>query len=189
MLPFTHNKQLTVINLLSGPGAGKSVTAHFLTAFMKARQLKVEYVHEHAKECVWNNMGHDTHNAGGIFTEQDYMLANQHQLLRRLVGRDVKYAVTDTSLLLGLAYAPDWYPPELKPFLLSLYHSYTNINVFIDRGDIPYEVEGRNQTVTESYEKDMETKSILIDNNIPFFMVVQQAGHHEGAAEQIMQLL
>lgn len=182
MISYEHNKKLTVINLLSGPSSGKSVTAHFLVAHMKAKGFKVEYVHEYAKECVWNNMGHDSHGSGGVFTEQDFMLANQNQLLRRLVGRDVDFVVTDTSLLLGLAYAPDWYPPELKPLLLSIYNSYNNINIFIARGDIPYEVEGRNQTAEEAFAKDMETKNILIDNNIPFVTITQKLGDHQHVA-------
>lgn len=170
MKSFSHNKSLTVINLFAGPGAGKSVTSLFLAAHMQTRNKKVEYVHEYAKTQVWDKRMTDT---GGIFTEQDYIGAHQHNMIRRLVEHDIDYVVTDTSLLLGLAYMPDWYPKSYKPFLLDVFNSYTNINVFIDRGNIPYVAAGRNQTYEEALQKDQEVKQLLSDNNIPYFTVTQ----------------
>ena len=175
--------------MLSGPGAGKSTTAHFLVGHMKAQGMKVEYVHEFAKDCVWDNRSHDSHQSGGIFTEQDYMLANQNNMLRRLVGRDIDFVVTDTSILLGLAYTPTWYPPSFTKFLLDVYHSYDNINIFVDRGDIPYVTEGRNQTSDEALTKDKEALDILTNNNLPYYVVTQKVGSPDSAALQILDII
>lgn len=170
MIEFKHNKKLTVINLVGGPSAGKSTTAYFLTGHMKAMGMSVEYVHEFAKGCVWDKMSDDT---GGVFTEQDYITINQHRLIRRLVAHDIEYAVLDTSLLLGLVYVPEWYPSTYKAFILELYHSYNNIVVYLDRGDISYEEAGRNQTEDEALEKDRGVLQVLEDNNIPFHYIRQ----------------
>lgn len=170
MLPFSHNKKLTVINLFAGPGAGKSVTALFLTAHLQAMGKKVEYVHEFAKTQVWDKRMTDT---GGIFTEQDYIGAHQHNLIRRLVEHDIEYVVTDTSLLLGLAYMPEWYPPTYSAFLLEVFNSYNNINYFIDRGNIPYVETGRNQTHQQALDKDDEVRRLLKDNGVEYTMVIQ----------------
>jgi nicotinamide riboside kinase len=189
MKSFEHNKTLKVINMLGGPGAGKSSVSHALVSAMRSTGYKAEYVHEYAKECVWSNMGHDSSNSGGIFTEQDWMLAHQNHLLRRLVSRDVEYAVQDTSILLGLAYMPDWYPQSFKQFLLDTFNSYTNINVFVERGDLPYVTEGRNQTAEEALEKDNAVKRLLSDNGVEFFTVSQVVGNPDLVAQQILSQL
>lgn len=186
MIDFNHNKKLTVINLLGGPGCGKSTTAHFLAGHMKAEGMKVEYVHEFAKSCVWDKRDDDQ---GGIFTEQDYITGNQHQMIRRLVDHDIDYAILDTSLLLGLVYAPDWYPKSYKPFLLDLYNSYNNIVVYLDRGDIEYVAAGRNQNEAEAKEKDQESLKVLTDNAIPYYYVRQYTNKRDAAAIQILDLI
>lgn len=189
MISFEHNKKLTVINLLGGPGCGKSSVAHFLMGHMKARGYKVEFVHEFAKDCVWENGHHDPHNAGGVFTEQDYMLANQHRMIRRLVDKDIEYVVTDTSMLLGLIYAPEWYPSTFAPFLMDVYNSYNNVNVLIDRGDIPYVEVGRNETAAQATQKDNESLQMLHKHDIPFYTVRQEMGKVDAAALQILDII
>jgi nicotinamide riboside kinase len=159
---FEDNKKLTVINMFAGPSVGKSATAYQLAGKMKASGLKAEYVEEFAKGEVWESKHH-------IFTEQDYFLAGQHRLIRRLVRHDIDFAVMDSSMLLGLAYIPEWFPASFKPFLLDVYNSYDNVNIYLDRNpNIPYVQAGRNQSPEEAYQKDKEILALLDGENIKY---------------------
>lgn len=185
MKDLIHNKKLTVINLMGGPGCGKSATAYFLAGYMKVRGMKVEYVPEYAKGCVWDNMWDED---GGVFTEQDFITANQHRLIRRLVNHDIDYVILDTSLLLGLIYAPSWYPASYKTFLLDLYHSYNNVVVYLDRGSIPYVEDGRNQSAEQAKEKDNESLHVLDEYGIPYHYLIQDEVVG-GSASKILNIL
>ena len=157
-----ENKKLTVINFFGGPSVGKSTIAPLLFGKMKKKGYKVEFVHEFAKDCVWESMSH-------IFTEPDYIFGQQHRMIRRLVRHDIDYAIVDSSILLALLYMPDWFPKTFEPFLLEVFHSYTNINIFLERNPaIPYIEAGRNQTEEQAKQKDVELKELLHKHSIPY---------------------
>jgi hypothetical protein len=165
MASWEDNKKLTVINFFGGPGSGKSTCAAEVFAKMKKQGMKVELIHEIAKDFVWEKMGH-------IFREQDYITAHQHRLQRRLVGHDIDYVVIDSSLLLGLFYLPEDFPPSFRQFVLDVFNSYDNINIYLRRNDeIKYIQEGRNQTEDEALEIDSKVLQFFWDNGIPFFDV------------------
>ena len=50
-----NNKKTIVVNLLAGPGAGKTTCAWEIASELKKRNLETEYVPEYAKEFVWEN--------------------------------------------------------------------------------------------------------------------------------------
>lgn len=157
--PWADNKKLTVINILGGPGVGKSTVAAELFANMKKKGMKVELIHEIAKDFVWERWDH-------IFREQDYIFAHQHRLQRRLVGHDIDYVVIDSSLILGLFYTPDDFPPSFKQFLIDVYHSYDNMNIFLQRSDqIPYVQSGRNQNEEQARDIDQQVFNFLMTNS------------------------
>lgn len=167
------NKKLKVVNLLGGPGIGKSATAYSLSGLMKKRGMKIELIHEFAKELVWEKAHH-------MFTEQDYIFAQQHRLIRRLVQHDIDWAVTDSPLLLELLYMPEWFPKTFPPFLMEVFDTYSNINIMLERNpDIPYVAEGRNQTQAQAIEKDNELKLLLKQLAVPYtsFMVTNSHEH------------
>lgn len=178
-IPFQNNKKLTVVNLLAGPGCGKSVLAAKLFAKMSCKDYKVELVHESAKDFKWEDWEH-------IFPEQDYISAHQHRLIRRLVRHDIDYAVTDTSLILACIYAPDWYPRSFKPFILDIYSSYDNINILLERNpDLPYKQPGRNENKEQAMQKDQELVQLLDTHHIPYHRV--KAG--KGALKAVMEIV
>lgn len=165
LLPIQNNKKLTVINLLAGPGCGKSVLAARLFAEMSCEDFSVELVHEAAKDFKWEDWDH-------IFPEQDFISAQQHRMIRRLVRHDIDYAVTDTSLVLACIYAPDWYPRSFKPFILDIYSSYDNINILLERNpELPYKQPGRNENKEQAIQKDRELVELLATHHIPHHKV------------------
>jgi hypothetical protein len=164
-VPLTSNKNLTIINLLSGPGSGKSVLRADTFSLMKKQGIQVEEVTEFAKDLVWDQRFH-------MFHEQDVILSEQYQRFRRLVLSNIRVCITDTSLLLGYVYAPKDYFPTFFPHMLAQYHSFNNINIFLKRGDFKYEERGRNETKKEAIEKDFEVlDKILMANELPFHLL------------------
>lgn len=163
--PWADNKKLTVINFFGGPGTGKSTTAAELFALMKKMGYRVELIHEIAKDYVWERWDH-------IFREQDYIFAHQHRLQRRLVGHDIDYVILDSSMLLGLFYMPDDFPPSFKVFLREVFDSYTNINFYLQRGsNYRYVQAGRNQTEEQALQLDRDIVAHLVRDKVPFHVI------------------
>jgi nicotinamide riboside kinase len=186
MKPYSENKKLKIIEMVAGPGAGKSATSYFLAGHMKARGYKVEYVPEFAKSMIWDSRNQSN---GMIFTEQDFMLAMQNNMFRRLLDHDIEYVVTDTSLLLGLIYTSSWYPKSFEPFLMEVYNSYKNITFFVDRGDIPYIEDGRNEDEKQAIQKDRDALTLLKDQNIPFYTVIQSTSQVDRASLEMLSTI
>jgi len=168
MSTFADNKKLTMIQLLGGPGIGKSSIAPKLFAIMKENGHNAEFIHEVAKGLVYDNAPH-------MFYEQDWIFAHQHRLQRRLVDYGVQYAVTDTSIILGLFYMDPSFPQSLGKLIEDTYNSYTNVNVILDRNpNIPYQQSGRNQNEQGAIEIDVKIRQYFDEHHIPYFSV--QAG-------------
>ena len=90
------NKKTLVVNLFSGPGAGKSTIAAELFAKLKWEGIDCELVTEFAKELVWEQR-HDT------FRNQIYIFGKQHQMVFRVLGK-VDVVVTDSPFILSAVY-------------------------------------------------------------------------------------
>lgn len=161
--PIAKNKQLTVINLFAGPGAGKSVTRAGVFVKLKLRGENVEEVTEYAKDIVYEQRYN-------LFTEQDFIFAEQHRRQRRLIAHDVKYTITDSPILLSLLYRPSDYYKTFEAFCLEVFHSFNNISIFIDRPE-KYEQQGRNEDEAQAKEKDFQMMELLWTRNIPFYVV------------------
>lgn len=176
---YEDNKKLTVINLYAGPGAGKSTLASAVFSEMKRHNFNVEFVHEFAKDCVWEQHAQ-------IFTEQDYIFAHQHRMIRRLVDHDVDFAIVDSSIVLGLLYMPSWYPTSFTQFVLDVYHTYDNINIVLQRNpDFGYDATGRNQTVDEALVIDQQIVQLLASHGLPYHSVVND----QTAVSQIIEIV
>lgn len=164
------------INLFSGPGAGKSTTAAGLFFEMKTRDMEVELVTEYAKKLVWQQR----HNT---LKDQFYVTAKQNHRMSVLKDQ-VEYCITDSPIILGMFYSPNYYPGTYKEFILDVFNSYDNLNIWIERTK-KYNPIGRNQTEIEAREADKGIRKILDDNGIPYFKVM---GDHT-APQQILELI
>jgi len=153
---------IRVINVLGGPGAGKSTTAAGLFFEMKKRQIEVELVTEYAKDMTWEKR----HN---VLSDQLYILAKQNRRVQRLAGQ-VEWVITDSPVILGMVYkSPDYYP-SFDTFVMEVFNSYDNHNFLIGR-DFAYQAAGRNQTADEAVEVDNVIKDMLDEKQIPYHRV------------------
>ena len=152
-----------VINLFGGPGSGKSTTAADLFALMKWNNYNVELVNEYAKELTWEKRNL-------ILDDQLYVTAKQNSKLWRIKDQ-VDWAITDSPLILGQAYArPDYLPNHFCNLIHEVYNSYQNINILLVR-EKPYHEVGRNQTKEEAINLDRRIKEILDVFQYPYIEV------------------
>lgn len=160
-----------VINLLGGPGCGKTAVAHGIMADFKRDGESVEYVNELAKDLTWEGRSL-------ALDDQLYVLAKQHRNMYRLLGK-VKWIVTDTSLLLGAYYVHDSYHkfdiyrrqriiPLVAELAKEYFDCYDNHNFVVDRGVKPYETAGRRQSEEEARQIDDDIKKMLDQLGVPW---------------------
>ena len=158
-------RRTRVINLISGPGAGKTSVSAYLFYNLKIRGYCVEYVSEVAKQLVWTRDFETLNN-------QHYVSTQQYKLLKSLVGL-VDFIITDGPLTGGLYYNRFNQDntsniDKTEQSILKWISEFDNINIFLDRGSIPYEKEGRYQEETEAKQIDTVLQLLMNKNSIPF---------------------
>lgn len=169
---------MRVINLVAGPGVGKSTTASGLFYNTKIRGVNAELVDEYAKQLTWD----ERHNT---LEDQLYILAKQNRKLVR-INEKVELAITDCPLLLGLVYAKSNYFTHFKPLVLELFNSYDNIVYYLERG-FEYSEVGRNQTLEEACRIDENLYGMLVENEVPFTMVPARDGYVSFIMEDLIK--
>lgn len=157
-------RNLKVINIFGGPGTGKSTTAAYIFHDMKCSGKNVELVTEYAKDMVWEGRGN-------ILADQLYMAAKQNRKLERLVDQGLEMAITDSPLILGALYQPPGYYSLFEPFLVEVFNSYKNFNIYLKRST-EYNPLGRNQTLEEAVIIDEQNLALLEKHNINIDLVM-----------------
>jgi hypothetical protein len=147
-----------VINMVGGPGTGKSSTAAGLFFLMKCSGIRCELVTEFAKELTYDDNWTD-------LKRQIYVLAEQERRQRRLRDK-VDFIITDSPLLLSIAYVTN--PIELdavKHSAQSLWENYDNINFALTRAK-PYHRFGRSQSEQEARALDHKLLSEVFKDEV-----------------------
>lgn len=153
-------KTTVVVNLLAGPGAGKTTCAWAIASELKKRGIETEYVSEYAKELVWDG---NLTMLDGSYQHQRALFEEQDRRVKRLLGK-VDVVVTDSPALLSLMYIKE--PNrEFTQTVLERFTNQQNFNLFINRGK-DYQQTGRLQTLEESIAIDNSIKGFLKENNI-----------------------
>lgn len=151
---------MIVINLLAGPGAGKSTNAAGLFSLMKRNYFNCELVLEYAKDLTYEERFEAR-------SDQLWVLANQNKRLRRLV-RQVDFAITDGAILNSIVYAgPDFYIPDFDNVVLATHNQYNNINFYLERTK-KYVPIGRDQTEAQAKALDSSVKDMLRRHQVDF---------------------
>lgn len=152
---------MRVVNLLGGPGTGKSTTRSLLFGLMKLGGHKVEDIPEFAKELTWEK-------SWGLLGNQRLVFATQEHRLHRLIG-NVDWAITDSPLPLSIIYGRDRFDdPEWHAEVWRTFDGYDNVNVMLERVK-PYQTYGRNETEDEARIIDNRIRR-LMDERIDYFV-------------------
>lgn len=168
-----------VVNLIAGPGAGKSTLAYGLMSLLKSRGHKAEYVPEYAKEITYRRDWTLLANQNAVTTEQD-------SRLRALLGQ-VDWIVHDTALPLGLMYAePPFNEKWFERRVWDLYEGYRNFTIFVKRVK-PYQSYGRKQSEEESNVLDKRIYDLFGPDRIDLTVEGKEGAEH-GAYQALMEL-
>lgn len=147
-----------VINLLAGPGAGKSTTAAAVFSLLKLHGINAELVTEIAKDFTWEQRLKTLRNQYYVWAKQ------QHRFWR--VKDDVDIIVTDSPLFFSLVYG-EQKPDSFYQLVMEEFNSYNNMNYYINRVKV-YNEKGRNQTEEEARNLDDAIKFKLRENRIEY---------------------
>lgn len=167
-----------IINLFAGPGAGKSTTAARLFALMKEAGLNVELVTEYAKDLTWDK-------SWEVLNDQLLVTAEQNHRIERLVGT-VDWIITDSPILLGLAYLKEPWPGFGK-LVIDLWQSRYNHAVILHRTK-PYMPIGRREDEESAKVLDDVTHT-LARYYTPSNRLWEIDGSHDGTAELLEKLV
>lgn len=164
-----------IINLIGGPGVGKSTVASGLFHQLKLKRISCELIVEYAKEITWENNQE-------LLENQIHVFAEQFRRQWRLIDK-VDYVVTDSPLVLNSVYFEyyltkyrdsvkfsDDYIELSKTFFDNSFLQFNNKNFFLHR-EIEYEEQGRNQPISEAVELDEKilTKLMNLDQEFQIF--------------------
>ena len=147
-----------IINLISGPGVGKSTIAAGVFYKLKSMGINAELATEYAKDKVWED-------SIAVLENQIYIFGKQHHRLFRLCGK-VDVIVTDSPILLSIVY--DKSKNEVfKELVLQEFKKFNSMTYFLNRVK-PYMKKGRTQTQEEAMEVDAEVKGVLDSCSVPY---------------------
>ena len=153
----TLTTKLPVINLLAGPGAGKSTTAALVFGKLKQLGYNVEMAREFAKDKVWEG-------SFKVLSDQLYILGKQNHKLHVLQDQ-CDCAITDSPLLICSIYNKQL--ANLDAIVLEAFNQYHNFTYVIERSK-RYNPSGRMQTEVEAKAIDKITTDLLIKFNLPY---------------------
>lgn len=145
-----------VINLVGGPGSGKSTTATGVFHKLKLLGYNCEYVSEIAKDLVWE----ERHVAIAC---QPYVFGKQLIRMERLANK-VDVIITDCPLVLCAYYGqflhPGKYPESFFDSVHSIAAGFDNMYYFINRVK-KYNPSGRNQTEEEADKVSSDLRKLF----------------------------
>lgn len=155
-------KKTIIVNLFSGPGAGKSTAAAGVFYELKRKFVNCELVTEYAKDVVWRE-------STNILNNQLYVFGKQHNRIFHLKNK-VDVIVTDSPFIMGLVYVNyDVVSPSFEQLVVDEFTrpDVINLNYVIKRVR-RYQQEGRLQNEDEAKKKDVEIMDMLDKHNIKY---------------------
>ena len=172
-------KKTLVVNLLGGPGTGKSSLRAGVFYDLKFRGIDCEEAPEYAKDLVWSKSQFTLGNQIKVFGEQ-------HDRIFRLLGQ-VEVVITDSPLLLTPIYDTRE-SDTLRTLAMEEFNSMWNYTVFLKRCK-PYNPNGRNQDEDGAVEIDRRIADFLLDNQIPFETTKGLAEGKDYIVKKVLMLL
>ncbi len=165
------------INLYAGPGAGKSTTAAMIFSKMKVLGYSVELVSEYVKSWA-------IAKRAVVGFDQVYLMGKQLNYEYRFLSNGIQNIVTDSPVLLSACYTRAYYHDlgntahHMEGIIAEYESQHPSINIFLNRGEKPYQTEGRYHTKEQATMLDDVIKDTLDRLNIQYS---EFSFYHEGA--------
>jgi len=147
-----------IINMLAGPGVGKSTQSAHLFYELKKRHINVEITNEYAKFLVYEESYKKIKN-------QLYLFAKQHNQIYRLNGI-VDIIIMDSPLILSAIYDLNK-SSELKDLIMYEHNKLNNLTYFLQR-ETEYKAEGRYHNLEQAIEVDNKILSFMDENKVEY---------------------
>lgn len=151
-----------IVNMLAGPGVGKSTMTAVVFAELKILGFKVEMVTEYAKGMTWQK-------STKVLENQIYVFGKQHHYLTRPKDQ-VDVIVTDSPLLMSIIYDKE-NNEHLQKLILFEHQKMNNLNFFLVRSH-EYQKIGRSQNEEEAKLIDFSILDVLKENNIQYIKII-----------------
>lgn len=160
-------KETIILNIIGGPGVGKTTVASRLFAQLKKENFDVENVSEFAKELVWEGRNE-------AFKDRLYMHGEQNHRLMMMNGK-LDYIVTDSPLILTSVYndfhlkdsQSKSYNEMIHLVVKETWNLYNNKVYYIKRNS-DYLTVGRRESEEQALKIDEAVLKYLKDNNIEY---------------------
>ncbi|HUS50731.1 MAG TPA: AAA family ATPase [Candidatus Paceibacterota bacterium] len=157
------NKEAIVINLIGGPGCGKSIMAAKLFEKLKLKYISCDISMEYIKRKL-------REKALKVIESQIYIFGKQQFQLFTMKD-EVEVIITDSPIILSAIYDKT-NCPHLKALILKEFSVYKNLTYFIDRDEeVEYEQEGRYQDLKGAKEVDKKVKKFMNDHKIKYQII------------------
>lgn len=157
------------INIIGGPGLGKSTTSAILFGELKKRNHSIELVSEYVKSWAVQK------KQINLF-DQNYIFGKQQQYEYRYLSHGIQTVITDSPTLLSTIYTEYHFGKSwAEPLILAdnLYETkYPSINIILKReGD--YVTEGRYQNEDAAIEIDIMVMARLVEHKRNYKVVLR----------------
>lgn len=155
-----YKDKAIVINLIGGPGTGKSILTSEIFSELKRKFISSEISPEYIKKKLREKSQKAVQSQIYIFGKQQYQLFTMKD--------EVDVIVTDSPFIFSSIYDSTGCN-ELKALILKEFNKYNNLNYFLERDkDAPYEQEGRYQDLDGAKKVDANILEFLNENNVEY---------------------
>lgn len=155
-----NKKQAIVVNIIGGPGVGKSILVAEIFAALKRQYVSCDMSLEYIKRKIREKAIKVTENQVYLYAKQQFQIYTMKD--------DVDVIVTDSPAMLCAVYDKEQCS-MLKGLALKELNSYNNMTYFIERDKSKdYEQEGRYQDLQGAKKVDKKVKKFLDENKIEY---------------------
>lgn len=154
-----------VINIIGGPGCGKSMFSAAIVLYLHLHGKTVETIPDHAKALVWQRNFE-------VLKNQYFIAQRQFEMLNLLDGQ-VQFLMTESALPQSLYYNETYEPnicdvAKTRDQILAWHRMHDNINVLVERGEKRYVRAGRFQEEEQARTIDRGLRDLLDREAIPY---------------------
>jgi len=167
------------INIMGGPGCGKSTAAAYVFSSLKKEGYSIEFVDEYVKSWAYEKRVISSFDQAYIFMQQlrkEYLVLNN----------DDGCIVTDSPLNVSICYAKQfgfkkWHC--LQEIADEFEKEYPSINICLSRDDCEYKNSGRYQNIDEAIIMDNVIKDHIVNVGLDFCSI--KYNDHQGMVEWV----